>query len=352
MIISLAMIVRNEERFIKRCLESVGDLVDEIVIVDTGSTDNTINIIKSITNIKVYNLNWNDDFSIARNYALEQCKGDYILVLDADEYIIEGKREELEKIMANNKIGQVKILSHFERENQIYYSTAYISRFFPKEIRYIGSIHEQLDCTLPKIKMNINIGHDGYYRTNKSNRNIPLLKKEVEKNPNDPYYLFQFGKELRLSNKYEEAYKYLKMSYKIIDNSYSYYGELVVELIITGKECKNEETIEIIHNNEEVLIDLSDFHFNKGLFYLEYCLSNPEKAQDLILEIEKSFLRCINLNGGNHTEYLRGTSNSLAAYNLGVYYEVTGNLQLAKKYYEISYQFGYLLAENRLNNLS
>ncbi|MGD7006925.1 glycosyltransferase [Metabacillus sp. 84] len=70
--ISLAMIVKNGEKFIERSLQSVQSLVDEIVIVDTGSTDNTINIIKANKNYKLFNFEWCDDFSLVRNFALKK----------------------------------------------------------------------------------------------------------------------------------------------------------------------------------------------------------------------------------------------------------------------------------------
>ncbi|MBK7632424.1 MAG: glycosyltransferase family 2 protein [Ignavibacteriales bacterium] len=82
--LSLSMIVKNEERHLARCLSSVKDVVDEIVIVDTGSTDNTIEIAESF-NAKIFHFDWVNDFSAARNFALTKCIGNWILYLDADE---------------------------------------------------------------------------------------------------------------------------------------------------------------------------------------------------------------------------------------------------------------------------
>ena len=82
--ISLCMIVKTEELVLGRCLDSVKKLVDEIVIVDTGSTDNTKNIAKEYTD-KIYDFIWNDDFSAARNYSFSKGTKDFILWLDADD---------------------------------------------------------------------------------------------------------------------------------------------------------------------------------------------------------------------------------------------------------------------------
>jgi len=84
--ISLAMIVKNEEKFLGRCLESVKKLVDEIAVVDTGSTDNTVEIARSF-GAKIYSFAWTDDFAEARNYSLSVCSCDWVLILDADETI-------------------------------------------------------------------------------------------------------------------------------------------------------------------------------------------------------------------------------------------------------------------------
>lgn len=350
--ISLAMIVKNEEKYIQRCLESVKGIVDEIVIVDTGSTDNTIKIVKQYSSVKLYSFKWCDDFSVARNYSIENTTGEYVLVLDADEYIISGTRNDLEYVMAQNSIGRILINSDFKRDNQIFQSETFVSRFFPREVRYVGAIHEQLNSDKPRVNMNITVKHSGYFETNKSKRNISLLMKEVNKYPTDPYYLFQLGKELRINKQYEEAFRFLKKSYELNAGKTAFYCELVVELINSGKECGKEELLEIINENEKVLKNVSDFHFAKGLFYIDYCIKNPHKAKGLIEEIENSFLTCLRLNNTPHTEYLQGTSSFLAAYNLGIFYEVTGNLKKARDYYELSSKCGYKLATNRLKFLT
>lgn len=347
--ISLAMIVKNEESYIERCLESVKGLVDEIVIVDTGSTDNTISLIKQFLDVNLLHFNWCDDFSAARNYSIEHATGDYILVLDADEYIVSGTRYELENVMYKNYIGRILVDSRFQKGNQEHRTKAYVSRFFPKDIRYTGIIHEQLVSDKSRVKLDLKVKHDGYFGTNKNERNIPLLLEEVKRNPLDSYYLFQLGKELRISGRYKESFQFLKKAYEITNKAVPYYGEMVVELINSGKECDEVAVFEIITENEITLENLSDFHFSKGLFYLDYCIKHPHQVGSYMQKIESSFLEC--LSGNLSIEYLQGTSSFLAAYNLGVYYEVTSELKKALHYYKLSSQYGYLLAKNRLETL-
>ena len=90
--ISLCMIVRNEEEVIERCLKSICDLVDEIIIVDSGSTDKTKQIVSKYTD-KIYDFEWVNDFAKARNYSFSKATKDYILWLDADDVILEEDRK-------------------------------------------------------------------------------------------------------------------------------------------------------------------------------------------------------------------------------------------------------------------
>src|SRR3989344_8298667 len=99
-LLSLCMIVRDEEKDLESCLKAVKDHVDEIVIVDTGSKDKTVEIAKKFTS-KVFHFEWCDDFSAARNESLKHATGDWILVLDADERISKKDLEEIRKLIKN-----------------------------------------------------------------------------------------------------------------------------------------------------------------------------------------------------------------------------------------------------------
>lgn len=95
--ISLCMIVKNEEAVIDRCLASVARLMDEIVIVDTGSTDATKDICRRYTD-RIFDFAWNDDFSAARNFSFDQATGDFIFWLDADDVLTPDNQEKLKKL--------------------------------------------------------------------------------------------------------------------------------------------------------------------------------------------------------------------------------------------------------------
>ena len=106
--ISLCMIVKNEEAVLSRCLNCLSDIVDEIIIVDTGSTDQTIPIAKRYTN-QVYNFTWQDDFSKARNFAFSKAHCDYIYSADADE-IIDSANIEKFKTLKSMLLPEIEIV--------------------------------------------------------------------------------------------------------------------------------------------------------------------------------------------------------------------------------------------------
>ena len=120
--ISLCMIVKNEERVLKRCLESVRDLVDEIIIVDTGSTDATKRIAAGYTD-KIYDLTWNDDFSAARNFAFSKATKEYIYSADADEVLSEENRQRFRQLK-ETLLPEIEIVQ-MKYGNQLHNGTVY-----------------------------------------------------------------------------------------------------------------------------------------------------------------------------------------------------------------------------------
>ena len=114
--ISLCMIVKNEEDTLPRCLRSAAGLVDEIVVVDTGSTDRTKEVAREFTD-RVFDFPWNDDFSQARNYSFQLARCQYCLWLDADDVLPASTVETLEKLKEKH-YNWVK-LKNFQQQHQI-----------------------------------------------------------------------------------------------------------------------------------------------------------------------------------------------------------------------------------------
>jgi glycosyltransferase involved in cell wall biosynthesis len=161
--ISLCMIVKNEEFFLEQCLESVKDLVDEIIIVDTGSVDKTVEIAKKFTD-KIFNFEWCDDFSAARNESLKHATGDWILVLDADEIIVPEDHQKVRVIVNNGEavayeMPQLHYTNHYrshpnfveiEDDNFKGFYGVSIVRFFKRsqDIYFDYCVHETIKPSL------------------------------------------------------------------------------------------------------------------------------------------------------------------------------------------------------------
>jgi len=196
------MIVKNEENNIKRALEWARGVAFEQIVVDTGSTDRTVEVAENL-GAKVYHFEWIKDFSAAKNYAIEQASGNWIAFLDADEYFTPGDTKRVLPIL--NRIDSDDTM----RNKVMAMSNPWVQlgddgkpievhqqeRLFRNDpaVRYIGRIHERLDIKkIENIHYNdeLNIMHTGYTTeayldTKKASRNIELLRIELADNPND-----------------------------------------------------------------------------------------------------------------------------------------------------------------------
>ena len=121
--VSLCMIVKNEEKILKRCLDSVADLVDELIIVDTGSTDSTKEIAAAYPGVLLYDFTWLDDFAAARNFAFSKATKDYIYSADADEVLDAVNRERF-RILKEALLPEVEIVQ-MKYGNQLQFGTVY-----------------------------------------------------------------------------------------------------------------------------------------------------------------------------------------------------------------------------------
>lgn len=211
--LSLCMIIKDEELVLDRCLKSIYDAVDEIIIVDTGSTDNSKNICKKYTE-NIYDYIWNDDFSAARNFSFEKATKDYILWLDADEIIDEENKEKLLNLKQVLSLDIDVVTMHTcmnidECNNpQI---TMVRNRIVKREdnFKWIGFVHEYIEASGNVYDSDICIIHDKVKPV--SDRNLKIYKKKVEEkqafSERDLYY---YGKELYCNKYYNEAIKVLE----------------------------------------------------------------------------------------------------------------------------------------------
>jgi glycosyltransferase involved in cell wall biosynthesis len=236
--LSLALIVKNEARCLARCLRSVQGAVDEIVVVDTGSVDDTARIARGFQ-AKVADFAWVDDFSAARNFALAQTTGDWILVLDADEHASPALAAELRSFIANRPaIGRLKIVSDFRRNSQTMRSQAFVSRLFPRGAHFEGRIHEQLVSALTRLDLQGELWHDGYLEPTKSERNMRLLEQELKRSPGDVYLRFQLALEHASLNQTAEALACLRPAYAALRTDEPFAANLVVDYLYALRELR------------------------------------------------------------------------------------------------------------------
>ncbi len=182
--ISLCMIVKNEEKILTRCLDSIADLMDEIIIVDTGSTDGTKEIAARYTD-KIYDFTWIDDFSAARNFAFSKATKGYIYTADADEVVSEENRERF-RILKEAMLPEIEIVQ-MKYGNQLQHGTVYNfdEEYRPKlfkrqrEFVWIDPIHETIRTEPVVFDSDIVITH--LQEESHAKRDLATFAKHVKK---------------------------------------------------------------------------------------------------------------------------------------------------------------------------
>ena len=211
--VSAALIVRNEERFLEGCLASIAGIVDEIVVVDTGSTDTTIDIAKSF-GVTLLHRQWRDDFAWARNESLAAASGAWILYIDADERLTLPPGRRLADSLDQPDAIAARVV-FYPRVNVTPYREYRLFRNDP-EIRFRGTMHETMVPDLQRLQSErggvfidsaAEIRHLGYEgdQAHKYARNIPLLRAALQVRPDRLYYWHDLVRSLAGSGKVDEA---------------------------------------------------------------------------------------------------------------------------------------------------
>jgi tetratricopeptide (TPR) repeat protein len=211
--LSAAMIVRDEEHHLPDCLRSVGDLVDEIVVVDTGSRDETPAIARRF-GARVVEIAWPGDFATARNVALEQARGEWILYVDADERVRPADRAQVAKLLDDRSVVAYTVLFR-PQTGYTRYREFRIFRNDPR-IRFRSMIHETMLPALEEVSArdglriapcDVAIDHIGYDgdQSHKHARNLPLLRARLAADPDHVYCWTHLGRTLQALGRGEEA---------------------------------------------------------------------------------------------------------------------------------------------------
>lgn len=348
------MIVKNESRCLARCLLSVKGIADEMVIADTGSTDDTTKIAREF-GARISNFDWVDDFAAARNFAIHQTTGDWILVLDADEWVGENLAKEIPAFgRGNPAVGWVKQVSGFRRNNQTFRAQCMTPRLFPRGAHYEGRIHEQLISPLPRANLRGELWHDGYLEIHKKgDRNMKLLLVELERDPDNVYFLFQLAAEHNAIGQPEKAFGCLQKAFARVKPGDALAPNITVDFLYTIIALKKLEAgIEVVARAEKYLGDFPDFFLVRGLFFMDLIRSNPAKYVSELPRIEQSFRRCLALGEDERRRSVHGSGTFLANYNLGVFYQAFGNIAGARRCLESAAAQGYEPAAALLKKIS
>lgn len=305
--ISLCMIVKNEEDVIGRCLECVKDIVDEIIIVDTGSTDATIEIASKYTN-QIYSFEWIDDFSKARNYSFSKASKDYIMWLDADDIIFEKDLSEFKRLKNTLDTSVDMVMMKYnvafdENDNPTltYYRERLMAR--RKNYQWISPIHEVISPSGNIIYSDIAISHKKLHSSDKS-RNLRIFRKMIENGiALDSRQQFYYARELYYNGKYDEAIN----TFNYFLDSKQGWSENCISACIDLSNCYKQ-----LNNEKDAFLSLlRSFEFDKprpevccklGQYFLE-----KQQLENSIFWYELAITNKPNIqNGGFYNEDYSG----------------------------------------------
>ena len=334
--ISVCIIAKNEERHIEECCKRLTPYGFEIVLVDTGSTDHTVELAKQYTDC-IYHFDWCNDFSAAKNYAMKKASYDWILSIDCDEYIESINLSALAAHMKSQSeaAGRILIRNRFTEGGQTSYEQVRVSRFVNRHYYHFeGAVHEQLvptsKTTAPAVKYVYNapitvlhVGYDGSEEEmrEKSKRNIALLEQELETQGADPYTYYQLGQSYRKLRDYEKAYYYFDLGLAMdVDPALDYVQTMVESYGYTLLDLNRyHDALNLLSVYDE-FAKRADFVFLMGLIYMN---------NGLFDESVQEFTKATTIE-----EFaIDGVNSYKAFYNIGVIYECTGQIKKAKDAY-------------------
>lgn len=342
--IGLCVITKDEEKNIARCIKSVCSIVDEIVVVDTGSSDNTIKRAEEL-NAEVYRYEWNNSFSNARNFAIGKMKSEWLLLLDADEALDENARDKLIAFVNTTKLDG----AHFRVRN---YTGSYCPdnynlhsalRLLRNNGRYQfrGSIHEQICCDdhdqlYDRFEtLDIIVHHYGYLddvvlEKQKRKRNLPILEKELELNPGDAFTLFNLGNEYLSSNDYVKALDYYNEAKAHLEGVNRAFVPHLYFRMINCYECqrKYQMALDLIAEGLKIYPECTDYEHIRANIQL--------KSKRYTLAIA-SLEKCLKMgNAPASLEFISGCGTYRSAFLLGEIYSQLEDYTKALEYYSMT----------------
>ena len=242
--LSLCMIIKDEEKVLARCLECVKNIVDEIIIVDTGSSDRSKEIARCYTD-KIYDFVWEDDFAKARNFSFSKATKMYVMWLDADDVLALEEQAKLLKLKAalDTTTDVVYMPYHMmSNDKKTIEATFWRERIVKREkkFKWHEPIHEYISCSGNIIKVDIAIAHIKEHKSN--DRNLKIFKSYLAKgNELTPRQYFYYARELYERSKIDEGIKYYILFLEYGHGLRSNYLYACIELSTCYEIKKDEE---------------------------------------------------------------------------------------------------------------
>jgi glycosyltransferase involved in cell wall biosynthesis len=390
--INLAMIVRNEERYLGRCLEATASFVDDIIIVDTGSTDQTKEIArafgeKSGKRVLLYDFAWTNDFSAARNFSLLKSEtdggADYSLVIDADERLRTTKlsnREGLEAFIRETEeqraislsekrdfspaawCGAVRLIEERKgRRGEPLTCLRIIPRLMPRGARFRGIVCETPNSSV--VLSPLLVDHEEYDREKKAEKRLPYLIRAMAAEPEEPFWKYQMAAALVRLGRTEESLPYFEDFYRMLMARYPdvtdqsayrepYARQGILAYLYALDEMRGEKyrqrALHILLRQEPHMHSSADFYFFCGDFFMELVQTRTQRYITYLPRVEQSFVRCLQIGENTSELTVIGNGSFRAFYRLGVWYELTNQPQHAQACYESAAQMGYEPAMRRM----
>ena len=331
--VAAVLIVRDEALHLRRALDSVRPWTDRLVVVDTGSRDDTPAIARA-AGAEVSHMVWCDDFSQARNTALDRANADWHLVLDGDEWLARGG-ETLAALRHQRPdfVGALQVDSRFGAEGAATrVAASWISRVLPGHVRYAGRVHEQPQHHLPIRRLPVRVDHDGYAEAalqRKAGRNASLLLRALQDQPEDAYLWYQLGKDHDVYRRHAEALDcFDRAEARLGDAHPPWLHDLCVRRLHALKCCgRHADGLDRASAEMDRWTHSPDFHFALGDLLLDWAASEPRHAGTLLPMIESAWLRCLEIGERPDLEgAVQGRGSHLARHNLRVLQQFSGEL--------------------------
>nr|NNM89951.1 glycosyltransferase family 2 protein [Bacilli bacterium] len=344
MLLSACLIVKDEALTIKQCIESLLPIADEIIVVDTGSTDETLAIIKVYDKVTVYTFPWDGDFSHARNASLSYAQGQYVLVIDADEFLEKNDHHKLLDLLSTttthgffvNVINYTGSIHKFKEARP-----ASLLRLFRRGYTFEGKVHEQVWPNIERAGGNventdIRLHHMGYLDEiiaahNKIERNEKLIAEELKKDPESLFHRTNMIAELSRKGDFKASLVLVEETLKWVEEhpdkriDHIYLRVRQFHSIALWELGRQDEAIRSMKETIQLVPTMTDAWFRLGHMFI---LQN--KAYEALEPLQK----CVQLGEqrGTLIDVIAGSGSYFAFSDLAVAWRHLGDEQVASQY--------------------